>query len=226
MPLVERLEALQGRLVVSVQAQPHEPLHGAEHMAAMARAVVEGGAAAVRCESPQDVAAIRGAVDVPLIGLWKRGEDGVYITPTLEAARAVVAAGADVVAVDATLRPRPEPVGELFAGIRQELGVPVLADVSTLEEALAAEAAGAWAVAPTLSGYTEGQAAPVEPDWELLGAMLMACRGRVIMEGRIWTPQEAARALSMGAWAVVVGSAITRPHLITRRFASAVAGGA
>jgi N-acylglucosamine-6-phosphate 2-epimerase len=192
-------------------------------MAAMARAAVEGGAVGIRCESPADIAAIRAAVDVPLVGLWKRGDVGVYITPTFQDAAAVVAAGADVVAVDATARPRPEPLPELVARISSELGVPVLADVSTLGEALAAEAAGAWAVAPTLAGYTGEAPAPPEPDWALLEAMLARCRCPVLMEGRIWTPEDAARALRLGAWAVVVGSAITRPQLITRRFAASVA---
>ena len=215
------LAAVRGRLVVSCQAQPHEPLHGAAHMAVMARAAVEGGAAAIRCESPADVAAIRAAVEVPLIGLWKRGDAGVYITPEREHCMAIAEAGADMIAVDATDRPRPVPVPDLVAHCRDVLGKPVLADVSTLAEGLAAEAAGAAAVAPTLSGYTGGPT-PKEPDWALLAALLAEVDVPVIMEGRIWTPEDAARALAMGAWAVVVGSAITRPQLITRRFADAL----
>lgn len=215
------LTGLKGRLIASVQAQPHEPMHGASHMAAMARAVVEGGAAAIRCESPADVAAIRAAVSVPLIGLWKRGETGVYITPTFEAAQAIAEAGADVIAIDATDRPRPEPVPELIRAVHARLGRLVLADVSTLAEGLAAEAAGCDAVAPTLSGYTGGPV-PKEPDWALLRALVAHLRVPVFMEGRIWTPEEAAQALREGAWAVVVGSAITRPQLITRRFAAAL----
>jgi N-acylglucosamine-6-phosphate 2-epimerase len=215
------LAALRGRLIVSVQAQPHEPLFGAGHMAVMAKAVAEGGAAAIRCESPDDIAAIRAAVDLPLIGLWKQGETGVYITPTREAARAVAEAGADVVAIDATDRPRPVPVAELIRYVHDELQRPVLADVSTLAEGLAALAAGADAVAPTLSGYTGGPV-PEGPDWPLLEALVREARGPVIMEGRVWTPEEAARAIALGAWAVVVGSAITRPQLIARRFARAV----
>jgi N-acylglucosamine-6-phosphate 2-epimerase len=215
------LDALRGRLIVSVQAQPHEPMHGAAHMAAMARAVVQGGAAAVRCESPADIAAIRAAVDVPLIGLWKVGDEGVYITPTVEAVQAVAAAGADMVAVDATDRPRPAPLRELVDAAHA-LGKLVLADCATLAEALAAQEAGADAVAPTLAGYTGGPV-PREPAWALLEAMVRGCRVPVFMEGRIWTPADVRQALDMGAWAVVVGSAITRPQLITARFAEAVA---
>jgi N-acylglucosamine-6-phosphate 2-epimerase len=212
-------------LIVSVQAQPHEPLHGSAHMAVMARAVVEGGATAIRCEGPEDIRAIRQAVapSVPLIGLWKQGETGVYITPTQEAARAVAEAGANMIAIDATDRPRPVSVAELVSFIHGELHLPVLADVATLAEGRAAEAAGADAVAPTLSGYTGPGPAPKEPDWELLQALLAELRVPVLMEGRVWTPEDAARALELGAHAVVVGSAITRPQLITKRFAEAVA---
>ena len=221
--MTELWTALRGRLIVSCQAQPHEPLHSPTIMAAMARAAREGGAAAIRCESPEDIRAIRHAVDLPLIGLWKRGETGVTITPTLEAARAVASAGADAIALDATDRPRPVPVAALIRYSHEELGRPVLADVSTLEEGLAAAAAGADAVAPTLSGYTGTGPTPAEPDWALLQALVERLAVPVLMEGRIWTPEEAAHALSLGAWAVVVGSAITRPQLITRRFAAAIA---
>ncbi|MEB3197282.1 MAG: N-acetylmannosamine-6-phosphate 2-epimerase [Candidatus Sericytochromatia bacterium] len=217
----ELLARLRGGLLVSCQAQPDEPLHGAQHMAAMARAAEVGGACGIRAESPADIVAIRAAVPLPLVGLWKQGSEGVYITPTCAAARAVVEAGADIVAVDATQRAREVPAEDLIRWIECDLGRPVLADVSTLEEALAAEAAGATAVAPTLSGYTGGPV-PSEPDWTLLEAMLRMCRVPVFMEGRIWAPEQASRALAMGAWTVVVGSAITRPQLITRRFVAAL----
>ena len=214
-------ERLRGQLIVSVQAQSHEPLHGSGHMVAMAHAALEGGAAGLRCESPADIQAIRASVDVPLIGLWKVAPGGVCITPTGEAARAVVAAGADIVAIDATMRDRPVAVGELIRYIHQELQRPVMADVSNLEEGIAAAQAGADCVGPTLSGYM-GMPVPVEPDWDLLAGLLRHVSVPVVMEGRIWEPAEAARALREGAWAVVVGSAITRPQLITRRFATAI----
>lgn len=213
---------LRGGLIVSCQAQPSEPLHGAAHMAAMARAAVAGGGIAVRCESPSDIRAIRAAVAVPLIGLWKQGSQGVMITPTLDAARAVVEAGADCVAIDATARARPFSVAEMVAMIHGQLERPVLADVSSLEEGVAAVAAGADAVAPTLAGYVGDAPPPQGPDWALLSALVARLRVPVIMEGRVWTPDEAAQALALGAWAVVVGSAITRPQLITRRFADAM----
>ena len=120
-------------------------------------------------------------------------------------------------------RDRPVPVEELIRYIHDELKLPVLADVSTLEEGMAAEAAGADAVAPTLSGYTGEGPAPKEPDWILLYTLLKQMTIPVIMEGRIWSPEDATRALRYGAWAVVVGSAITRPQLIAKKFAEAVA---
>lgn len=212
-----------GRFVVSVQAQAHEPLHGPQHMAAMARAAQAGGAEAIRCESPADVAAIRAAVPLPLVGLWKQGDSGVFITPTRAAITGVAEAGADLVALDATDRPRPEPLAELIAHAHA-LGLGVLADVATVEEGLAAWALGAEVVAPTLAGYTGGPV-PKAPAWAVLEGLVAQAAGRCVwMEGRIWSPSEAADALRRGARAVVVGSAITRPQLIAARFAEAVQG--
>lgn len=211
---------LSGRLVVSVQAQAGEPLHGPEHMAAMARAAALGGAAALRCESPADIKAIRRAVDLPLIGLWKQGESGVVITPTRAAAKAVAEAGADAIAIDATARPRPEPLAELIRYIHTVLGLPVLADVSTVEEGVQAGLLGADAVAPTLAGYTGGPV-PEAPAWDVLTGLVAQAPVPVWMEGRLWTPEQVQEAFKRGARTVVVGSAITRPQLIARRFASA-----
>lgn len=211
-----------GRFVVSVQAQPHEPLHGSAHMAVMARAALAGGAQAIRCESPADVAAIRAAVGLPLVGLWKQGESGVFITPTRAAASAIADAGADMIALDATDRPRPEALAELIQHVHG-LGLAVLADVATVEEGLEAWALGADVVAPTLAGYTGGPV-PKEPAWAVLEGLAALAQGRGLwMEGRIWSPAEAAEALRRGADAVVVGSAITRPQLIAARFAEAIA---
>lgn len=214
------LDRLAGRLVVSVQAQPGEPLHGASHMAAMARAAEAGGAAGIRAESPADVRAIRAAVGLPIVGLWKRGEAGVYITPTKEAARAVAEAGADAIALDATDRERPEPLAELIRYVHTFLGLPVLADVSTVEEGVRAALLGADAVAPTLAGYTGGPV-PEEPAWDVLEGLVAKAPVPVWMEGRLWTPEQVAAAFAKGARTVVVGSAITRPQLITARFAAA-----
>lgn len=218
------LAAVKGKLIVSCQALEDEPLHGAEIMAKMALAAGIGGAAAIRANGPADIRAIKAAVDLPLIGLYKRGDSGVYITPTFEAAAAIAEAGADVIALDCTNRRRPDgaSIGELLARIQRELALPIFADVSTLAEAQAAVKAGAAMAAPTLAGYTAESRAQDGPDFELLAQMIEALPIPVIAEGRIETPGQARRALEMGAWAVVVGSAITRPRTITARFARAL----
>lgn len=217
------LEALRGGLVVSCQAYPGEPLHGGRHMAAMAAAAVAGGAVAVRVNGVDDVAATRLAVSVPIIGLWKDGGSGVYITPTLAHAIAVADAGADIVALDATRRPRGD--GRSLAATIDALhtaGVLVMADVSSVDEGTAAAAAGADLVGTTLSGYTVAGPPPLEPDLDLVEKLALNLQVPVVAEGRISAPQEAREALVRGAYCVVVGSAITRPTLITNRFVRAL----
>lgn len=225
-PVSQTLRSLSGALVVSCQALPGEALHGPDIMARMACAAVAGGAAAVRINSPEDVDAARRAVSVPVIGLWKDGDEGVYITPTLRHARRIAEAGADLVALDATARPRPDglSLAETVAALHR-LGIGVLADVSTYEEGLAAAAAGADAVATTLSGYTPHSSRQEGPDFALVGSLARDLHVPLIAEGRIGTPEEAAHALALGAHAVVVGGAITRPTAITERFAAALAPG-
>ena len=217
------LAAVKGKLIVSCQALEDEPLHGAEIMARMAVAAQIGGAAAIRANGPADIRAIKQAVDLPVIGLYKQGESGVYITPTFAAAAEIAEAGADVIALDCTERPRPEglPLSELLARIHGELGLPTFADVASLSEAQAAAAAGAAMAAPTLAGYTDARPALDGPDFALLAQMIEQLPIPVIAEGRVNTPEQARRALDMGAWAAVVGSAITRPRTIAARFARA-----
>lgn len=215
---------VQGRLIVSCQALAHEPLHGASIMARMAVAATEGGAAAIRANSPPDVAAIRAAVSLPIIGLYKADVPGypVYITPRLAHALEIAAAGADVIALDATLRPRPEALDELIAAIHTETGLPVLADVATVAEGVAAVAAGADMVSTTMSGYTADSPQQPEPDLALVTALAQSLSVPVLAEGRYHTPEQAAQALAAGATAVVVGGAITRPQEITKRYAEAL----
>ena len=219
-----RLALGRGSLVVSCQAREDNPLHGAPFMRAMARAAVDGGAAGIRADGVADIAAIRPAVAVPLIGLLKRWQEGfdVYITPGFADAAALAAAGCDVVALDCTPGTRDgEPVATLIARIKAELGVAVMADIATLEEGLAAAALGADYVGTTLAGYTAARAAIIGPDLELLAALAARCRVPVVAEGRFDTPAQVARAFELGAYAVVVGTAITNPREITRRFAAA-----
>jgi N-acylglucosamine-6-phosphate 2-epimerase len=219
------LAALRGGLVVSCQAPAGSPMAATQHIVALARAAELGGARGIRAEGLDDVRAIRQAVPLPLIGLRKRTVPGsdVYITPELGDARELAAAGADIVAVDATRRPRPGGIdGERFlARLVRALERPVLADVDCLEAGLAARAAGAAAVATTLSGYTGDGTVPEEPDLELVARLTAELDCPVLAEGRYATPEAVRDALDAGAFAVVVGAAITDPVALTRRFVAA-----
>lgn len=221
---------VRGRLIVSCQALAHEPLHGAPIMARMAVAAHQGGAAAIRANGPDDVAAIRAAVPLPVIGLYKEDIPGypVYITPTLRHAVAVAEAGADVIAIDATARPRPETgtLAEFIAAIHAQTGCLVLADISTLEEGIAAEAAGADMVSTTMSGYTAYSPQQREPDLALVAALAQRLAVPLLAEGRYREPEQVAAALKAGALSVVVGGAITRPQEITRWFVEEMGRGA
>ena len=207
-------------LIVSCQARPGQPLYGPEQMSRMAEAAVEGGAVGIRANGIEDIKAIVRAVRIPVIGLWKDGSEGVYITPTLDHALAVADAGASVIALDGTHRPRPDgrTLEETIAKIHRQTESLVLADVSTLDEGVAAVDAGADAVATTLSGYTPESPAQEHFDLTLVRELAGRVPIPVIAEGRIRTPDEARQALDAGAWAVVVGTAITAPTWITRQF--------
>ncbi|MEV4545991.1 N-acetylmannosamine-6-phosphate 2-epimerase [Micromonospora echinaurantiaca] len=221
-PLVEQL---RHRLVVSCQAYPGEPMRDPDTMRRVALAVARGGAAGIRAQGLADIAAIRDAVGLPLIGLWKDGDDDVFITPTLDHALAVARAGAHVVALDGTARPRPDgrTLGETVAAVKERTGALVMADCSTLEEGVAAAAAGADLVGTTLAGYTAYTSKQPGPDLDLVARLATAIDVPVVAEGRIHRPEQAAQALRAGAWTVVVGTAITHPTTITGWFASAVA---
>lgn len=221
--LATALDTLRGGLVVSCQAYPGEPMRDPRTTAQIAQSVVAGGAVAVRVQGPEDVRATRAVVDVPLIGLWKIGEDGVFITPTLESALEIAAAGADVVALDGTRRPRPD--GRDLAGTVRELlarhEVLVMADCGSLDDALAAQDAGAHILGTTLAGYTGERPRTEGPDLELLEEIVAKTDLPVVIEGRIRTPAQVSDALARGAYAVCVGTAITHPTSITRWFAEA-----
>lgn len=227
MPLT--FDSMKGGLIVSCQALPNEPLFGSEIMARMAIAAKGGGAVGIRANTPPDIAAIRAAVDLPIIGLFKVEVPGfaVYITPTVSDALAVASAGADIIAIDATARPHPEgDTAEFISKVKQTTGKPLLADISTEEEALAAEAAGADFVSTTMSGYTPYSPQQEEPDLDLVRRLASELSVPLIAEGRIATPEQARAALDAGAYAVIVGGAITRPQQITERFVRAVRAGA
>lgn len=215
----------KGKLIVSCQARDDNPLTGPAFMRAMALAAAQGGAGGIRAEGVADIAAIRAAVDLPLIGLLKRWDPAfeVYITPGFADAQAIAAA--DVIALDATAHTRDgEVVPVLISRIKAELRRAVMADIATLEEGLAAEAAGADYVGTTLAGYTPETADLVGPDLELVSALVARCRVPVIAEGRYDRPALVAEAFARGAYAVVVGTAITNPREITRGFAAVAPG--
>lgn len=210
---VDCLEQLRRGLIVSCQAPVDSPLHEPAVIAAIAQAAVKRGAVGVRIDTPAHIRAVRQRVNVPIIGLWKQQIPGfdVYITPQFHHAWEISQAGADILAIDATLRPRPE--GETVAGliqrIHKELGKPVMADVDTLEAAIAAVAAGADVIGTTLYGYTQATQHSTPPGYELLTHIVQQLDVPTICEGGIASPAMAQQALTQGAYAVVVGTAIT-----------------
>lgn len=206
------MQSLQHKLIVSCQAPVDSPLHDPMVIAAIAQAAVNQGAAGLRIDTPAHVQAVRQRTSVPIIGLWKRQFEGseVYITPQAEQAKAIAQVGADIIAIDATLRARPggETVASLIDSIHN-LGKLVMADVDTLESAIAAAAAGADLVGTTLYGYTQQTRHLPPPGFDLLKQMVDELSVPVICEGGIASAAMAKQALDLGAYAVVVGTAIT-----------------
>jgi N-acylglucosamine-6-phosphate 2-epimerase len=221
------LRRLAGGLIVSCQAKETSPLHGPTFMAAMAKAAVCGGAAGIRADGETDIAAIRAAVgpDVPIVGIYKvKQVDGsLFITPSAKSARKVIAAGAELVALDGTGRARPggDSLRDVVEAVHAAGGA-ALADIDTLENACYAIACGVDAVGTTLSGYTAGSPKQVDPDYELLTRLVAESLVPVFAEGRIWTREQARQALDLGASFVVVGTAITNPQAITAHFVAAL----
>ena len=218
---------MSGGVVVSCQARGGNPLHGPVFMAAAALAAVQGGAAGIRADGEADIRAIRAAIgpDAPIMGIFKvKSADGtVFITPTAISARAVIAAGAELVALDGTARPRPggESLADVVSAIH-DAGGAAMADIDAIESALHAIAAGVDALGTTLSGYTDESRKQEEPEFNLLARLVSEFGIPVFAEGRIWTREQARQAIDLGAAFVVVGTAITNPQAITARFVAAV----
>jgi N-acylglucosamine-6-phosphate 2-epimerase len=215
----------EGGLVVSCQAPSDSPFRDPSLMSLMAIAAADGGAAAIRANGPEDVAAIAGAVTLPIIGIYKLGDPGgVFITPTVETALAVLAAGASIVALDGTRRDRADgtTLAGQIAGIRESSDAPIMADVDTLEAGLRARDAGADAIATTLAGYTGGSTAD-GVDIELIASLAKELDCPIVAEGRIRTDADVAAARAAGAYALVIGTAITNPVATTRSFVAALA---
>ena len=219
------LEQIHKKLIVSCQALKEEPLHDPYIMGKMALAAKIGGAKGIRANSILDIQAIKKEVDLPVIGIIKRDYLGsnVYITSTLKEVAALVEEGVDIIAMDATNQQRPngQSFEEFFSEVKSKYPNQLfMADVSTIEEALMAEQAGMDIAAPTLAGYTPYSIGTVP--LELLKKMTDSLSIPVIAEGNFDTPEKAQLALEAGAHCVVVGSAITRPQLITEKFAKAI----
>jgi N-acylglucosamine-6-phosphate 2-epimerase len=215
------LEQLRNGLIVSCQAHGDHPLRDPKIIAALAECAERGGAAGIRADGPEDVAEIKGRTSLPVIGIYKQAltEERFFITPTLDHARELAAAGADLIALEATFENRPDELelGHLVENIHTELGVPVMADISLFAEGVRAWEMGADLVATTLSGHTRKSQGRGKPDLELVSNLAEAGI-RVMSEGHIRTPEHVSAALGRGAFCVVVGTAITDPLEITTWF--------
>lgn len=219
------LEKIKGHLVVSCQALPEEPLHSPFIMGKMAYAAMLGGAKGIRANSVEDIKEMKQTVDLPIIGIIKHVYDAsdVFITPTFKEVKALVDEGVDMIALDATKRDRPDgkTLAELFKELKQAFPDQLfMADCSTFEEAVFAESIGFDCVSTTLNGYTAYTKGESLPNFDLLGQMINHCDIPVILEGGVWETDDVETALMLGAHAVVVGTAITRPMEITKRFVS------
>jgi N-acylglucosamine-6-phosphate 2-epimerase len=219
------LDALRGGLVVSSQAMdPRSPLQDPHLLSLLAQAAALGGAAGFRVDGPDVVADLRPTTSLPIIGIRKDRSSGTdtYITPTVADALGLLAVGTDIVAAQATAGSRP---AESFAAIAEAVhaaGGLVMADVSTAAEGLQAAADGADVVATTMAGYTRASTGADRPALDIVRALVDEIDVPVIVEGGVWSPADVRRAFDAGAWAVVVGSAVTAPDLITARFVSAL----
>lgn len=222
----KKIERLEGKLIVSCQAQPQEPLYSSFVMGRMAIAAKEGGALGIRANTKEDIKEIQAQVDLPIIGIVKRNYDDseVYITPTMKEIDELMEVKPEIIALDATgaLRPGGITLEEFFYQIKEKYPEQLLmADCSTVGEALYADELGFDFIGTTLVGYTEqSKNSRIEDnDFEILREIVAKAKHRVIAEGNINTPEKAKRVIELGAFSVVVGSIITRPQLITRTFA-------
>lgn len=223
------LSSLEAGLIVSCQAPPDSPLHDPTIIAAMAQAAVNQGAVGIRVDTPAHVQAVRQRLpETPIIGLWKQvsRDSDVYITPQFHHAAAIAAAGADIIALDATERPRPqgETLAEIVQRVQAELGTAIMADIDGLSAAQTAAQLGIEIIGTTLYGYTAATDGQTPPAWDLLKDIVATCPGFIICEGGIASPEMARQALELGANAVVVGTAITGMDILVQRYHRAILG--
>lgn len=223
----EILEQIKHELIVSCQALPDEPLHSSFIMGRMAKAAQLGGAKGIRANSVEDIEEIKNVVPLPIIGIMKTEYAGsdVFITPTMKEVKALVDVGADIIALDATCRIRPDKqtIKECFPIIREKFPNQLfMADCSTYEDGMLAYELGFDLVGTTMCGYTKETEAIELPHFNLIEKLANNLPIPIIAEGGIWTPEDLSRAFQCGAYAAVVGTAITRPKEITERFAASL----
>ena len=225
----DRIKALKGQLIVSCQALPQEPLHSSFIMGRMARAAKEGGAAGIRANTKEDIKEIQAVTGLPIIGIVKRDypDSAVYITPTMKEIEELMEVKPEIVAIDATgaLRPGNVTLADFFHQIKEKYPEQkLMADCSTIEEALFADELGFDFIGTTMVGYTpQSKGLKIEEnDFEILRTILKKVKHPVIAEGNVNSPEKAKRVIELGSYAVVVGSSITRPQLITKGYAEAV----
>ena len=225
----ERIKTLKGKLIVSCQALPQEPLHSSFIMGRMARAAKEGGAAGIRANTKEDIKEIQEVTGLPIIGIVKRDypDSAVYITPTMKEIKELMEVKPEIVAIDATgaLRPGNVTLTDFFHQIKEKYPEQkLMADCSTIEEALFADELGFDFIGTTMVGYTpQSKGLKIEEnDFEILRTILEKVKHPVIAEGNVNSPEKAKRVIELGSYAVVVGSSITRPQLITKGYAEAV----
>lgn len=218
---------IKGGLIVSCQALSNEPLYSPFIMSKMALAAYQGGAVGIRANTPEDIIKIKETIDLPVIGLYKRvfDDSDVYITPTIESVDALMECKPDIIAVDATnrIRPHGKTLEIFYKEIRTKYpNMLFMADCATLEDAVRAEALGFDIVGTTLYGYTEETKNSILPGFELMKKIVECVKIPVIAEGGIWSPEQLKAAMDTGVYAAVVGTAITRPMDITKRFVEAI----
>lgn len=225
-----KIQSLKGNLIVSCQALADEPLHSSFIMGRMAKAAKQGGASGIRANTPDDIKEIQNQVDLPIIGIIKKDYDDskVYITPTMNEIDQLVATGVEIIALDATedLRPNGKNIDDFYKEIKEKYPDQLLmADCSTIAEAIHADELGFDFVGTTLVGYTDqSKGHKIEAnDFEILREIIKNVKAMVIAEGNINTPEKAKRVIELGAYSVVVGSIITRPQVITKNFVDKLA---
>lgn len=223
----ETKDRIKGKLIVSCQALKEEPLYSSYIMGRMAYAAMLGGAAGIRANTVEDIVEIKKNVNLPIIGIIKQVYEGfnVYITPTMKEVDPLVSCGCEIIAIDATKRPRPDglTLDEFFKKVREKYPNQLfMADCSDFEEGMHAAELGFDFIGTTLSGYTEYTKGRELPDLPLIKKLANSCGKPVIAEGGIWSPEDLEKVFEAGAYAAVVGTAITRPMDITRRFAQVI----